>query len=157
MGTARSYLRRAVLEDGGAKRVTSRRVKPTKRPSPVAEFLDALVDVIADRVATKLTEATKPASPQMAPKWLPGPEQPVRRRRGLVPKGEDPKWTAERALRDSGFLTFGDPGYDEALKKHSEGQREREVAIERRAQMRKAVKLFDKLVGLTPSRRAPKR
>jgi hypothetical protein len=91
----------------------------------------------------------------MAPKWLPGPEKLARRRRGLVPKGEDPKWTAERALRDSGFLTFGDPGYEEALKKHLAEQREREVAVQRRTRMRKAVKLFEKLLRDTAGYRRP--
>jgi hypothetical protein len=128
----------------------ARGVNRTTKPSPVAQFLDVLADVIADRVATKLAETTKPTSPQMAPKWLPGTEKPVRRRRGLVPKGEDPKWTAQKALRDSGFLTFGDPGYDGAAKEYVERQRQREAEVRRRARMRTAVKLFDKLVGLTP-------
>jgi hypothetical protein len=77
------------------------------KPSPVAEFLDALADVIADRVAAKLAEASKPAPPEMVPKWLPGSEKPVRRRRGIVPKGEDPKWTAKEPC---GILAFSRSG-----------------------------------------------
>ena len=99
-------------------------MKRTKGSSPVSEFLDALADVIAERVATKMTEASKPVPPRMVPKWLPGPEKPARRRRGLVPKGEEPCRTAERALRDSGFVTYGDPGYD-----RSRGERVETVSI----------------------------
>jgi hypothetical protein len=132
-----------------------------KKTSLVSEFLDALAEVIADRVATKMTEASKPAQPRMVPKWLPGSEKPARRRRGPAPRGEDARWAAQRVLRDSGFLTFGDPGYDEALKKHLEAQRGREGEDERRAQMSKAARLFERLMGPTadrrPSNRAPRR
>jgi hypothetical protein len=125
-------------------------VKHTKKPTVSEEFLDAFADVIADRVATKLSEASKPAPPQTVPRWLPGPKKPTRRGRSPADEGRDIQWKAERALRNAGFLTFGDPGHDEVLKAYLEQRQKREAELARMArmaQMRKAAALFERLVG----------
>jgi hypothetical protein len=54
--------------------------------------------VIADRVANKLTEASKPATPEMVSKWLPGPEKPAR------PRRTTPKYTTERVPSSDGCV-----------------------------------------------------
>jgi hypothetical protein len=126
-------------------------MKPTKKASVASAFL-AFADIIADPVAMKLGEASKQAEPQMAPKWLPGPGKPPRRRRAMAPEGEDMRDRVDRVLRASGFLTHGDPGYDEALKRHLERMREHDADVRRRAQMRTAVRMFERLIGAATRR-----
>ena len=133
------------------RRATARRMKPTKKASVASAFL-AFADIIADPVAMKLGEASKQAEPQMAPKWLPGPGKPPRRRRAMAPEGEDMRDRVDRVLRASGFVTYGDPGYDEALKRHLERTREHDAGVRRRAQMRTAVRMFERLIGAATRR-----
>jgi hypothetical protein len=125
-------------------------VKRTKKPSVSHDFLDAFADVIADRVATKLARAGSPEPRNLwVPKWLPGPEKPrSRRERGPREGKGDVQGLAQRLIREAGFLTFGDPGHDEVLRKYMEQERKHDVEREREAQMRRAVDLFDKILTL---------
>lgn len=127
-------------------------MKRTKKPSTTQNFLDAIADVIADRVATRLAEAIKPAPPQMVPKWLPGSGKPARGRRGAAPKDEDVHLGAQRALRDSGFVTHGDPGYDEALQRYVDHRREHDADVKRRTQMSMTASLVERFFGLSGAR-----
>jgi hypothetical protein len=58
----------------------------------------------------------------------------------------------DRVLRASGFVTYGDPGYDETLKRHLERTREHDAGVRRRAQTRTAVRLFERLIGAATRR-----
>jgi hypothetical protein len=126
-------------------------VKRTKKPSPIAEFLDVLADVIADRLATRLAEASKePPMPKEVPLWQSGPRLPRGRRHPPV----EGKWTLDSAFRNAGLLKYGDPGYDAAFQKYLEWQRKHATELRGRAQMRKAVKLFEKLLQGAKPRKA---
>lgn len=125
-------------------------MKRTKKPSVPLEFLDALADVIADRVATKLSEASKsPPQPREVPLWVPGPKGG--RTKPALPAGR--KWTPEVALREAGMLTIGDPGYQEALGPYLERIRAYEGKRARKERMRQMVRLLDEL--LAPTKQAP--
>jgi hypothetical protein len=125
-------------------------VKRTKKPSTTHEFLDAFADVVADRVARKVVEASgPPPMPEKVPLWLHAPRLPRGKRR---PRPEG-KWTIDGALRDAGLLKYGDPGYDDALKRHLECKRRRDAELHAGAQLRKAVRLLDTLLtGVARSR-----
>lgn len=117
-------------------------MKTKKKPSPAQEFLDALTDVIADRVAAKVVEAGKPPPmPEKVPLWLSGPPLPRPKRPPI-----EGKWTVEQALRNAGMLTHGDPGYREALDKYLDWKRRHDAELRARAQMRKAARLLEKLL-----------
>lgn len=115
------------------------------------EFIDALADVIASRVVAKLEVAKHPpATPDRVPLWVPGPE----RARGKRLPDDEGDWTAEKALRASGMIRHGEAGYQDALLNHLERQRAHEANVEARAQVRKTVRLLEKL--LAPARTEPK-
>jgi hypothetical protein len=122
-------------------------VKP-KKNDPAREFIDALADVIADRVAAKLAEREKPiVRPERVPAWVSDP----RRRKGERQTPYVGEWTIEKALRSAGLVTVGDPGYAEGLDAQLGAERVHEVELRARAQMRRAVRLFEKLVGTRPA------
>jgi hypothetical protein len=122
----------------------------TKKPSVSMEFLDALANIIADRVATKLSEASKsPPEPREVPLWVPGPKG--RRTKPALPAGR--KWTPEVALREAGMLTIGDPGYQEALGPYLDRIRAYEAERAREGRMRQMVRFLDEL--LAPTKQAP--
>lgn len=136
----------ALIESG------SRSYLRRMRRTSTEEFLDALADVIADRVAAKVVEAAKASpTPEKVPAWLDGPKLPRRRQRPPI-EGE---WTPEKALRSAGLVTFGDPGYKESLDKYLEWNRRHEAELQTRAQMRKAVRLLEKLLQPAAPQRVP--
>lgn len=114
----------------------------TKNPA-MLDLLDALADVVAERVATRVVEATKPlVVPEKVPAWLSGPKKPRGARRPAI-VGE---WTPEKALRSAGLMTIGDPGYDDALKKYLEWKRTHEAELQGRARLRTAARLLAKVL-----------
>ena len=117
--------------------------KREKKPGPAQQFLEALADVIADRVAAKIADSEKLAPiPEKVPLWLSGPKQPRGKKRPPI-QGE---WTIDKALRNAGLLKYGDRGYKEALDEYLQWKRKHDAELHARAQMRKAVKVFERLL-----------
>lgn len=121
---------------------TAKAVRP---PDPLAELVETLAEVVADRVVAKLAERESvPPMPEKVPVWLSRPSESGTRRRR---RSTDKNRTIEQTLRDAGLVKMGDPGYDELLRRYLVRKRAHEAEIAARARLRRAVRLLGKLVA----------
>lgn len=125
---------------------TKAATRRAKTPDPFTDLIETLADVVADRVATKLAakDQTLP-KPEMVPMWLMPSHEPGTRRRP-VRAGCDA--TIDERLRAMGFVKYGEPGYEKALREHLAWKREHESQIAMRAQVRRATRLLRQLVSV---------
>ncbi len=118
-------------------------MKVAGRPAVVQELLDALVDVVAHRVAKQVEELSRPVEvPDRVPLWVTG----LRACHTPLPEEQD-EWTAEKILRSLGMVQHGEPGYEEGLQRHSRRWRADRAEANARRRLRKAVRLFERTVS----------
>lgn len=125
---------------------TKARAKHARVPDPVAELIEALADVVADRVVAKLAAKDKtPPMPEMVPMWLMPSREPGAKRR-TVRVGKDA--TPEQTLRAMGLVKHGEPGYEKALREYLATKQAHEAELAARAQVRRAARLLRKLAAV---------